>query len=176
MSDALTDIARDEKRGRLHDAYLESIRQYLLKPNEKNKQKVIKEAQEVDGVRGGYFGGPTHIAMGVEARLANLKDGDKDTWGRFLSGVTGENRKALKELSPFAGKLLIFVDYGRGFVTLSGEIESYVASLIHRKGLKTYDCDDYLIALDVPQAGAEVQWLRCGRSDVKGPRKSGSGE
>lgn len=170
----MTDIARDERRGRLFNDYLEALRTFLLDPNEENKAVVINSAANVDGVPRGFFGGRTSLARDVEDKIELLKNGDKQTWSKFLFSLKdGPEFKVFKAISPFAGKMIIAVDYGCGFVHCYGDVQGLIDSLIRRdKGWTTYDADDYLVVLDQPDlSNAEVHWVGCGISGVKGPRE-----
>ena len=99
---------------------------------------------------------------GVRALLKNLLARDENVWAAFLldakryDGPFGK----LKKLSPFAGKLIILVDYGSGFVTLGGEIEQEIERAIVKRGLCAYDCDKYLVTADLNIDG--VFWAGTG--------------
>ncbi|MDD5099120.1 MAG: hypothetical protein PHP35_02150 [Candidatus Colwellbacteria bacterium] len=166
MSDALTDLARDEERDRCISKYLEAVCYFLKDQTDDNKRIAVEAARGADEVPKGFFGGQTSLAKNIEELLEKLASGDKQAWAKFLFGLgeTGHDFHILKSLSPFAGKLLISVDYGCGFANFRGEVESLIFSIIHEgKGWKTYDADDYLIALPMPNtAEAEVFWIQCG--------------
>lgn len=123
----------------------------------------------------GYFSGPINFSENLEKKLARLRNQDKEEWAKLLGGHIGSPYfSELKKLSPFAGKILIYVDYGMGFVEIFGDMENWVNALIRgKKNWKTHDCDDYLVALPKPdEKDAEVFWLRCGISGVNGPRSN----
>ncbi len=173
MSDALTDIARDNARGEAYEKYLGALKAFLVYPTTRRKWDVVKAAEAVDIVRGGYWSrGQTTLASRLEERLTALVSGDKDAWAKLLSAIKGGPLFGdFKDISPFKGKLLISVDYGQGFVTLDGDIKEFVASLIRAKNWRAYDCDRYLVALEQPcTKDAEVLWMSCGIGGVRGPR------
>ncbi len=174
MSDALTDIARDEQRGRLYGSYPEALKAFLTNPTDENKKEVIRMAEETDSVKGGYWGGRTSLSNDVETTISKLQEGDKTVWAKFLFSLKDQHDfQAFKLLSPFADKLLIAVNYGCGFVNFHGELEPLIASIIRDgKGWKTYDADDYVVALDKPDTeNAEVFWVKCGILGVSEARE-----
>jgi len=172
MSDALTDIDRDERRSKLYNQYLESLRAYLLEPTEENMNKVIEKASDTDDVPRGYFGNRTSMTNNLRTKIELLGSGDKEAWAKFLFGLDGNDFRVFKLLSPFAKKLLIAVDYGIGFVNFHGDVESLINQIIRNgKGWKTYDTDNYLVAFDQPEIDdAEVFWINCGILGINGPR------
>ena len=174
MSDAMTEIARDEQRGRFYGNYLEALREFLINHRDEDRIETINLAEKTDGVGRGYWGGQTSIESSTETTIFALQAGDKDVWARFLFSLKDKHHfQTFKALSPFADKLLVSVDYGSGFVTFHGEIELLMESIIRNgKGWKTYDTDKYVVALDNPnQDEAEVFWVSCGIGGVKGPRE-----
>ena len=84
MSDAFTDIVRDQERAGCYSRYLGAVRAFLSHPTKKNRKAAIAAASKTDGVAGGYFGGRTRIAGGVEEMLDRLKSNDRQTWVEFL--------------------------------------------------------------------------------------------
>lgn len=175
MSDALSDIARDGERARLYRSYLEALEEFLKDPTDKNKKAVLEIANETDSIRGGYWGGRSFLSNKIETIISKLQEGDKEYWAKFLFSLKNQRDfEIFKPLSPFAGKFLIAVNYGCGFVNFHGELESFINSIIRKsKGWETYDADDYLIALDeLNTENAETFWVGCGISGVDGPRKA----
>ena len=174
MGDALTDIARDGRRAENFYSFLGLLEKYLEADTRTDDmlQKVLKAAQNTDDVRGGYFGGSTDISQGLAEKIELLIAGDKYVWAWLLAIADESSRDSLKKLSPFRDMMVIHVDYGCGFVTFRGDLESFIASLIRtKKNWKTYDADDYLVVLPTPAIeNAEVFWLRCGIGGVNGPR------
>lgn len=167
MSDALSDIARDQARGRCYSSYLEAICVYLADPSEEKRQVVIAAASDTDTVRGGYFGSKTNFSDDVANLLEGLKNGDKPTWAKFLSSLCSNQHDyaVLRTFSPFQDRTLVFVNYGCGFVTLYGDIQPLLDSIIHDENMRTYDCDKYLVSLSrLDTAKAEVLWIKCGGS------------
>lgn len=180
MSDALTDIARDTRRAEVFGEYLEAVKAYLLDSSQETFKNAVEAAQVVDGVPRGYWGGRTSLSKDIEKRLRSLKRGNKQEWARFLSLVMRYDIsyrhlfEEFKAISPFKDKLLVHVDYGCGFVHFGGEIEAFFAKIIREHaGWKTYDADDYFVALPMPEINedTEVIWLHCGILGVKGPRE-----
>jgi len=173
MSDGLTDIARDQRRGIEHVSYLGCLLDYLKNPSEANYIKIEKASEATDDVPRGYFGGRTKLTKGLKERVEKLKQGDKREWARLLWVFidSGKLYREFKEISPFKGKLLLKVDYGRGFVNIKSE---ELDEILRKRDFKTYDCDDYLIAVDVSEDSEkiDVEWARCGISGQDCPRNS----
>ncbi|MBM3255915.1 MAG: hypothetical protein FJZ04_00365 [Candidatus Moranbacteria bacterium] len=163
MSDALTDIARDEQRGRLWSKYLYAIEVFLEEPTNNNRRRVAELARETDSVRGGYMSGITNLQENLEETLNGLMKGNKEVWVKFLSTMRNapDLFKRFKSISPFPDKLFILVDYGCGFVNFYGELEEFVRSLIENsKGWQTYDGDKYALVLDMPAIESPgIYWL-----------------
>lgn len=162
MSDALTDISRDEQRAKNFSKYLSALKSYLTDSSRKNFTKVIEAAKSTDAVRSGYWGGQTSISVNIKERLKKLRNGNNTEWARTLSWLMSCLIKddwrhfwELKKLSPFSDKLLFMVDYGRGFMDVHAEpnapfkLSNWVVNwIIASKNMKIYDADDYLVALD----------------------------
>lgn len=161
MSDALTDIARDQERARAFEAFLEKLTEYLSSPTEAAREVVVKYAQYVDAIAGGYLSGKTNLASFVRNNLEGLVNQDRKAWARVLKmALDSTFYYQLKDMSPFRGKVMLIVDYGIGFVTFEGEIEDWAYRLLRREGYKTYEGDTY--AVFVPEealAECEVELL-----------------
>jgi|SRR3989344_5736891 len=178
MSDGITDSYRDQKRGERYDKFLKLLADYLENKTPGNLQTLKLVAESVDGVPRGLMTGKTRLAQDLDSMLVGLQENDQRTWGELLLTAIGRYPDQvygrLKKLSPFASKILISVDYGLGFVTFGGELESILADAIGGKeNLKIYDTDKYLVA--IPESAltkAKVIWLRCGIHGVKEPRKA----
>lgn len=176
MSDGLTDVSRDQERGRQYSIYTESLLNYLKNKSKVNYKKLIKDAENVDGVRGGYFGSRTNILGRLEEHVKKLTEGDERAWAILLNKYRpwDPNYQALKEMSPFKEKTLALVDYGVGFVNIDIKgFEDKVSDVLRKKNLKTYDCDDYMLILpklDELVENSRIIWLRCGILGMEGPR------
>lgn len=176
MSDGSSDIAHDAERGRLYDRYLYMVSKYLKQLTETTFQEAVDAAKDCDALKGfGYFSGETSVSMGIENMLNKLREGDKAVWTEILAQAMENSPvfRELKELSPFKDKLFLYVDYrGRNFVSISGEMEKFVAEIIKKKkNWKTYDSDKYAVIMPKPSIDdVEILWLRCGKSEINGPR------
>ena len=76
-------------------------------------------------------------------------------------------------MSPFKGKVLLSIDFGRSFVgTPKGDFENLLRQIIaNTHGMKTYDGDKYLLILpEIDYEQTEVVWISC--YGQKGPRKT----
>lgn len=176
MSDALTDIANDERRGRLFDKYLDAVCRFVDYPTDENLKNAAEAAVSLDSFRSrGYWSGHTSVSASITDALKKLKDGDRGIWARLLSQAWDRVAfRQLKKLSPYRDNVVMFVDYGCGFATIRGELEQLAGQLIKNKGFKTYDCDKYFVALPGVSNSDDVgvEWLYCGIYGVNGPRES----
>ncbi|MFH1978986.1 MAG: hypothetical protein ABII97_01185 [Patescibacteria group bacterium] len=177
MSDALTDIVRDQRRGWNYHNFLGVLTDYLEKKPDDRKLlgQVVEAAENTDAVRGGYWGGQTRLSMGIKEKVKLLREGDRTEWAKLLAQTVSDPSiyQRLKVISPFPDALLVHVDYGCGFVTIKGELEKFFTKLIRdQKGWKTYDADKYAVILPLPETeNVEIIWLDCGIGGVDGPRE-----
>lgn len=88
MSDALSDIARDERRNQLLNEYSVKARKFSTEPIRKNLEEAIVAARAVDSVIGGYWGGKTEIFCGIKKVLNELKSKHGDQWEEFLGEIS----------------------------------------------------------------------------------------
>jgi hypothetical protein len=171
MSDALTDIARDERREACFDEFVVVVYEYLLHQTASNLKKVLATADNLDSVPGGYFGSRTNWLQNIERRLELLVNKDRQGWAKWLLSITNHSLYGkFKEMSPYKGKLLINVDYGCGFVNLSGDLQAFLDKTIALdKNMRIYDADKYLVVIDDPKV-EHVEWIRCGIVGQDKPR------
>lgn len=66
MSDALTDISRDERRNNLAIQLLIKASEWIQKPTKKLGTELIKLAEQCDDVPRGYWNGPTKFKQVTE--------------------------------------------------------------------------------------------------------------
>lgn len=151
MSDALSDIAQDNRRAEAINEYLRGLVAYLKK--ELPVREVKKKAKIASGGSHGYFSGPVDLVSDLNETLRNLKNGDKEAWSKLLFRFWEScHFFELYSLSPWNGKTLIRVDYGINFVEVKSHpagwiAESVVNKTIQEKDWFIYDCDDYLVVL-----------------------------
>jgi|SRR3989344_9292283 len=102
MSDANTDIARDEERNNRIMTYLEVLKSYLLSSTPEKRIAVIEAASFLDDYKyHGYWTGPTAESVGLEDRLDKLASGDSEAWINFLKRFNeGPVLEEFKALSP----------------------------------------------------------------------------
>ena len=95
MSDALSDIARDEERGKRILEHFKAIRNCLEFTGDSGKladlrQEVIDTAKACDAVYGlGYWTEETNFAEGIAELADGLLAHDKNVWLRFLAHLAG---------------------------------------------------------------------------------------
>lgn len=171
MSDALTDIARDERRHEYFCDFVASVIDYCVTPNDHTHQIVLQDAKSCDSVPTGYWRGQTALAKGIEDWLQKLLNQDEFIWIKWLLRIQYNTREhegysrykmslydKAKSLSPYKNKTIVEMDYGIGFAHVGGEIKNSIDKLIETNGLMTYDADRYAIILDQPIQG-KVVWL-----------------
>jgi len=152
MSDALTDIATDQRKASLFAEALIRLVDYLKKPSINNLAAVLAYAEQIDSMRGGYWSGKTSLSTGIlsEKSIEKLRNGDKELWAKLLRFSFGYNvYDKLKALSPFHNKILVVVDYGwRGArpTTIEGEAVGALSKVIEDNGLPINDCQKYMLA------------------------------
>lgn len=88
MSDAFTDIARDEKRSGLYRKYIIKAKKFTVDPSKETLEEVIEAARAVDSVGIGYWGWETNIFSKIEKALDELKSRHGDRWEEFLGEIT----------------------------------------------------------------------------------------
>ena len=169
MSDAFTDMARENRRAELNDSYFRAVLNWLRNSDTTNFEDVISASSLITPLK------PEDFRPILQAEMQKLHEGDKETWAKFLYRVSvlDDQKKffvAFKKLSPFSDQLFVRVDYGLGFVTLGGEIEQAINHLVSQKGWKTHDCDKYAVSLPNPISKSEVFWTDCSISGLDGPR------
>lgn len=181
MSDGMSDIARDEERGELFQFYLLKVKKYVLNPDLNTFKAVVEAAEETDSVGRGYWGGRSNLKCNIENHLNGLVSEDKTIketeWAKLLGlAIRTPQFQMLKALSPFTDNMIVSVDYGMGFVHIEGFefFKHLISKAIKNQGMKTYDCDDYLVIMppiEIKPEEIKAVWLRCGISGVNGPRK-----
>lgn len=170
MSDALTDIARDQERQSAQEQYQHALAAWLENPTPDLHAKMMAAAAEVDSIRRGYFTGQTDLVSRAATRAEKLKDGDEIEWARLLTPLVkdgshnweGEIAHRLYNLSPFKGRLLICKHQGFGFDSYHADInkvfsaaqEQALADSNARRaanGAKPGDyAGDYLFVVEAP--------------------------
>lgn len=136
MSDALSDIAADERRARYFDTFADAVYAYLKNPHEEQRGAVVSAAEDTDSVRRGYWSGKTSLAQGAIETLARLSANDKAAWASWLNRFQHDHARyeAFKAISPFAGKTLVF----KGYHTLdSADVDLH----LYRKRVSRTSCD-----------------------------------
>lgn len=113
MSDALSDIARDERRAKELEKYLSALLDYLKNQIDENFLKVKQAAENVDSVGRGYWRGSTNFAKTLKEDVEALLKGDKKEWINILMIVKDLSYyslfKKFLESSPFKDRILILV-------------------------------------------------------------------
>ena len=150
----------------------EVLRCFLSNPTTENKKLavtiIIRDSERFRDKQLSGGMSPISSAEKAGAFLENLQKGDKQTWTWTFAMLRDSQHDftIMKALSPFKDQTLIVVDYGCGFVSLHGDIQPLLDSIIHGdNNMKIYDADKYLVALPkIVAAGSEVHWQGCGAS------------
>ena len=167
MSDALTDIARDQERASAYERYLGAICDWLQDPTDDKLALIVTHAEDCDSVRRGYWTGKTNLADRARESARRPKDGDIREWSRLLTPIVAQSEhnypgleRRLYKLSPFAGRRLVVVHQGYGFADYKGDIGRIFKPIMEKalddlnairaeKNIKPSDAaGDYLVALD----------------------------
>lgn len=83
MSDALTDISRDEQRNELAQQLLIKASEWIQKPTKKLGEELISLAEKCDSVPRGYWNGQTKFKQKVENMVnKNELAAFVDLWNR----------------------------------------------------------------------------------------------
>ena len=127
MSDALTDMARDERRSRNYYSFLSSLADYLESKDGDQElfEQVVRTAKNTDAVKRGLWGGSTRISDGLVERVERLKQKDPKEWAVLLIEAYEHNYfsfERLKGISPFVGSLFTFIEIGSGYLRAKGEL------------------------------------------------------
>jgi hypothetical protein len=126
MSDALTDIARDERRAAAFDVFADRLLVCVRYAQARDRRTltiadrqfadvvdaVYAAARDVDAVPRGYWNGRTSFAESAAALMEALRAGDERAWASWLRQVYGGSNWKLygefKAVSPFVGKFLVY--------------------------------------------------------------------
>lgn len=143
MSDALTDIARDERRAASYSAYLQSIVDWLEQPSDFRRTRVQNAALECDAVPRGYWSGTTSLEPNVGDFLDRLYQRERSAWAGLILD-TRENghsteMKRLGSLCLFPTKWVRQVSFQR-FERMSHDMWSWV---FQANGLATNQGNGY---------------------------------
>lgn len=100
MSDAHTDIARDEKRIQAIECYLDTLFDYLTA--NQTIDQLIAAAEKSDAIRRGYHSGRTNFTGEKHKELVDkLAASDQEAWRLFLSRIKDQNlHQKFKAISP----------------------------------------------------------------------------
>lgn len=113
MSDALTDISRDQERTAATGTYLRTLLRSLK--GEDCDSELSTAASACDGIRGGSqsrtnFAGESHVAM-----VAKLRTGDKNAWTIFLLSFRNSDLfEEFRSVSPYKDRIALRVNYVNG--------------------------------------------------------------
>ena len=176
MSDAQSQIVRDQERDAKYSVYLLNFLGYLQERNDNNRGKLSDSATSVDKVRDGYFSpGSTNLREKLEKHVALLTSGNEEPRMKLLEGVEtmtamdffnsddefrGLNEaefdarlrhystiyEQFKELSPFKGRTFFRLE-GHHWINSKG-LKDLVIRQIESSGVKYEDVRDYVLAVD----------------------------
>ena len=163
--------------------YIKSIIDYAKNPQDETREKVEEYSSgEVDRLNGYYYERlQTFFQNHTDKKFEGIKTGDPNIWGRLLSRIfspTQELFQELKEVSPFAGKTLVYVEYCKTPIVNIEDLERKIHKYIEQQDFKINDCDDYLVVLSASDSdlqkmvdGADVVWLYTGILGQENPRR-----
>jgi hypothetical protein len=164
MSDALTDIARDQWREEEYKEYLRFFIDYLEKPNKKKFKKLLEAAESTDSVPRGYWKGRTALADKLQSNIDLLNKRDAKAWATLMFKIkdlfwTGHPLyQKVKKMSPWQGKIVMLMNCGSGRQTeISGELVEYFDDIVSGRGMCVDDGDVYLITME--PMPVTVDWI-----------------
>jgi hypothetical protein len=147
MSDALSDIARDERRGRAFSECLYNLANYLEKPSKITYSALRKSAEETDSVHGGYWGGGnTNLNNELIPFLRNLHKNDITTWVNLMDKAKDcySEKKRLKSLSPVKDFVIFPINY---HINELGDFTNIVYNLILQNGEDISGSNKYFLLI-----------------------------
>lgn len=152
MSDALSEIARDQQRASAFVDYLMKLSEWAEAGFPPEGREAVKAAaSDTDMIRGGYWGSSTNLMARIDQRLDDLAAGDPKQWGRLLHAADDEwnptIRDRLRAASPFKDGVIAFADYGHGFVRYSSSFDELLAKAITAKGGTAFDCEKHMLVI-----------------------------
>lgn len=153
MSDALSEIARDQERNSAFQQYLLALCRWCEAGfSPEMRTEVIKAAEDTDLVRGGYWGSSTNLLARIEKRLDLLAAGDLKQWGRLIQASddewTHDIRQRVLAASPFKDRAVGLIAYGHGFVRFHSDgFEALLSKAIQKKGGTTFKGETHLIVM-----------------------------
>jgi hypothetical protein len=135
MSDALTDIARDETRSQQFEEFLHRVHDYLLKPHDLNRASAQEAAKAVDSIPRGYWGGQTDLYSGCGKFLDELIVPKPEAWGRLLLDAKSMSHDLyclLQQISPWPDKKMQYLDFN--WRNLDNGFEGMIREAMHQAG------------------------------------------
>ena len=171
MSDALSDIAHDERRFRNSRDFWLTLLKFV---GEEATEDNLKEAASIaSGGSHGYFSSPVYFEDDIDSVIEGLKSNDKQVWAKilwqsmdYINRWPGDNFGALLELSPFKDHVIVQVWYAHGWSKLKPFPDGYISDslvdkIVEAHNWVTNDSDKYLIVLNEDNKTGEAFWLRC---------------
>ena len=157
MSDGLTDGMRMTQQANAYQTYLEALAAHLLSPSETSEAPILSAARKWDSnTRGGSP--DTGLASKVPRLLKALADNDKIAWANVVLGVneecSREMHQALKDISPFKGKLIMRVsDWNGQSCDIAGELERALRDRLRklRKNRGNQNRERFIVLIDEPE-------------------------
>lgn len=159
MSDALTEINRDQWRQEAFERYLGALCAWAESGfTAEGRIPVRAAAEDTDLVRGGYWSSATNLSARIDIRLDDLAAGDKPTWARLLRAAADEYRikDRLMKVSPFSPMQPVFVDFGFGFSTYNGALDGVIHQAVREAGFDAVGGRKYMLLLP-PDALAGIE-------------------
>ena len=195
MSDGITDMYRAARSHDKNEAFIQALTEYLSKPKSKRRITDLRCAMMDSEFAKKFLKIPYFFYSDEKRQLTKewnqkvrdwvkpFEDGDKEAWAKLLSEASEHqlyHAWELRQVSPFAGKMVVNLRYGR-----LQDVESF------RKFINQLICEcdflpnshSYFVAFDKPDPQeVYVQWTGSGSSsekprNVKGnikQKKSGS--
>jgi hypothetical protein len=123
MSDALSDLARDQQRAEASREMWMAFGAFADAPSAERKQAALESAKNVDSISGGYWGGCTRHVLKTPGWLEGIEREDSGTWAILILQIAEfdpEYAERLQEKSPLKGMLVGAAEVHGGEVRLEG--------------------------------------------------------
>ena len=79
MSDAFTDLARDQRRFDAYRKYLKCLVSHIEHSSDESYKDLKESANAVDSIKAGYWGKQTNISDSIDEQLSKIKVKDEKT-------------------------------------------------------------------------------------------------
>ena len=99
MSDALSEIARDQERSEKHEIFVLKLFEYLSMSTQEMYNSLKGSAREVDSVQRGYwYPGHTYIEERVDKTMEELQNRNPECWNFYINHAKNVSTENINEM------------------------------------------------------------------------------